>query len=130
MGQIRAQIDDDVLGKAYDPRIARRLVGFLRPYRQQVLVTTGLVMVGTAADLLAAVRAVESGEKPAAPVFGAPEPTRRPAPEPARQPRPAVSAEPVAAPGGPAPEAVQTVRRVLAEGGVGPTKICPPTTLR
>jgi len=51
MGQIRAQIDDDVLGKAYDPRIVRRLVAFLHPYQRQLLATTGLVMVGTAADL-------------------------------------------------------------------------------
>ena len=52
MGQIRHLADDDVLGKAYDPRIARRLVGFLRPYRSCVLATTGLVAVGTVADLL------------------------------------------------------------------------------
>ncbi|HVL26234.1 MAG TPA: ABC transporter ATP-binding protein [Thermomicrobiales bacterium] len=52
MGQIRYQADDDILGKAYDPRIARRLVGFLRPYRSRVLFTTGVVAVGTVADLL------------------------------------------------------------------------------
>ena len=28
--------DDDVLGKAYDARLMRRLVGYLRPYRWQV----------------------------------------------------------------------------------------------
>jgi ABC-type multidrug transport system fused ATPase/permease subunit len=52
MGQIRYQADEDILGKAYDPRIARRLVGFLRPYRSRVLFTTGVVAVGTVADLL------------------------------------------------------------------------------
>jgi ATP-binding cassette, subfamily B, multidrug efflux pump len=52
MGQIRYQADDDILGKAYDPRIARRLVGFLQPYRSRLLFTTFLVMVGTGADLL------------------------------------------------------------------------------
>jgi ATP-binding cassette, subfamily B, multidrug efflux pump len=52
MGQIRYQADEDILGKAYDPRIARRLVGFLKPYRSRVLFTTFLVMVGTGADLL------------------------------------------------------------------------------
>ena len=52
MGMIRAQVDDDLLGKAYDSRIARRLVGFLLPYRQRLLLVTALVLVGTAADLL------------------------------------------------------------------------------
>lgn len=51
MGQVRVQVDDDVLGKAYDPRIARRLVGFLVPYRKQLLFTTFLVILGTGADL-------------------------------------------------------------------------------
>lgn len=52
MGQIRVQPDEDILGKAYDSRIARRLLGFLGPYRNTVLLTTGLVIVGTGADLL------------------------------------------------------------------------------
>jgi ABC-type multidrug transport system fused ATPase/permease subunit len=52
MGQIRVQPDEDILGKAYDSRIARRLLGFLGPYRNTVLLTTALVIVGTAADLL------------------------------------------------------------------------------
>lgn len=51
MGQIRAQIDDDILGKAYDPQITRRLLGFLTPYRKRLIITTLLVLVGTAADL-------------------------------------------------------------------------------
>ncbi|WP_224296226.1 helix-hairpin-helix domain-containing protein [Streptomyces olivaceus] len=97
-----------------------------RKAERQGPVDAGAKLSGTAADLLAAVRAVESGEKPAAPVFGAPEPARRPAPEPDRQPRPAASAEPVAAPGGPAPETVQAVRGVLAEGGA-PEALAPQT---
>lgn len=52
MGQIRVQQDDDLLGKAYDSRIARRLVEFLLPYRKTLLYTTLLVIVGTATDLL------------------------------------------------------------------------------
>lgn len=52
MGMIRAQVDDDLLGKAYDSRIARRLVGFLLPYRKRLVLVTMLVLVGTAADLL------------------------------------------------------------------------------
>ncbi|WP_399883127.1 helix-hairpin-helix domain-containing protein [Streptomyces sp. BBFR51] len=96
-----------------------------RKAEKQGPVEAGGKLSGTAADLLAAVRAVESGEKPAAAVFGAPEPARRPAPEPVRQPRPA-PVVPTATPSGPAPEAVQTVRRVLAEGGA-PETLAPQT---
>ncbi|MGV9253192.1 helix-hairpin-helix domain-containing protein [Streptomyces sp. NPDC003697] len=79
-------------------------------------VESGGKLSGPAADLLAAVRAVESGEKPVAAVFGEAEPApRRTAPEP-RRPRP-VPAEAAAAPAGPAPGTVQAVGRVLAEGG-------------
>ncbi|MEU2224043.1 helix-hairpin-helix domain-containing protein [Streptomyces sp. NPDC018347] len=78
-------------------------------------IDSGAKLSGTAADLLAAVRAVESGEKPPATVFAEPAPApRRPAPQPAPGPRPAPA--PVA-PAGPAPETVAAVRRVLAEGG-------------
>jgi len=52
MGQIRYEPDDLVLGKAYDPKIARRLVGFLTPYRARVLMITALVLIVTGADLL------------------------------------------------------------------------------
>ncbi|MFJ4524081.1 helix-hairpin-helix domain-containing protein [Streptomyces sp. NPDC088810] len=78
-------------------------------------IESGGKLSGTAADLLAAVRAVESGEKPTATVFAEPAPApRRTAPEPVRRPQPAPA--PVA-PSGPAPEAVDAVRRVLTEGG-------------
>ncbi|MFF7054386.1 helix-hairpin-helix domain-containing protein [Streptomyces griseorubiginosus] len=113
-------------------RIARRKAEKKGP------VESGAKLSGKAADLLAAVRAVESGAKPVAAVFGEPEPPRRPAPEAAR-PRP-VSAEAervgagagagagansgggtgaggVGSPVGPGPEVVEAVRRVLAEGG-------------
>lgn len=52
MGQIRVQQDDDLLGKAYDSRIAGRLIGFLAPYRQKLVWTMILVIIGTGADLL------------------------------------------------------------------------------
>ncbi|WP_018549189.1 helix-hairpin-helix domain-containing protein [Streptomyces sp. LaPpAH-108] len=82
-------------------------------------VASGAKLSGTAADLLAAVRAVESGEKPVRPAFtepAAPAP-RRPAPEPVSPPRPApVPAAPVAPPA----ETVDAVRRVLTEGGAPP----------
>ncbi|MER6288233.1 helix-hairpin-helix domain-containing protein [Streptomyces sviceus] len=93
-------------------RIARRKA------EKQGPVASGAKLSGKAADLLAAVRAVESGAKPVAAVFSEPEPPRRPAQEPVR-PRP-VSAEAVGAGGSvgaPAPGAVDAVRRVLAEGG-------------
>ncbi|KUN84939.1 DNA helicase RecD [Streptomyces bungoensis] len=80
-------------------------------------VESGTKLSGKAADLLAAVRAVESGQKPAATVFEEPAPApRRPAPEPVRRPQPAPPA-PGPAPAAPGAEAVEAVRRVLAEGG-------------
>ncbi|MEU3664420.1 helix-hairpin-helix domain-containing protein [Streptomyces sp. NPDC032940] len=88
-----------------------------RKTEKQQPIASGAKLSGTAAELLAAVRAVESGEKPPATVFGEPRPApRRPAAEPVHRPRPA-PAEPAAVPAGPAPETVQAVRRVLAEGG-------------
>ncbi|WJV51533.1 helix-hairpin-helix domain-containing protein [Streptomyces flavofungini] len=78
-------------------------------------VAAGAKLKGTAADLLAAVRAVESGEKPVASAFREPAPVapQRTAPEPLRRPAaeaPAVAAEP-------APETVEAVAAVLADGG-------------
>ncbi|MER7776183.1 helix-hairpin-helix domain-containing protein [Streptomyces sp. NPDC096191] len=96
-----------------------------RKAEKQGPVEAGGKLSGTAADLLAAVRAVEGGEKPAATVFGDPGPARRPAPEPVRPSRPA-PAEPSAAPAGPPPETVEAVRRVLAEGGA-PEALAPQT---
>ncbi|MFB6550016.1 helix-hairpin-helix domain-containing protein [Streptomyces sp. NPDC056405] len=97
-----------------------------RKAEKQVPIDAGGKLSGTAADLLAAVRAVESGEKPAATVFDAPEPApRRPAPEQVRRSRPA-PAEAAPGPTGPAPETVQSVRRVLAEGGA-PETLAPQT---
>ncbi|MGW2720175.1 helix-hairpin-helix domain-containing protein [Streptomyces sp. NPDC001492] len=75
-------------------------------------IEAGARLSGKAADLLAAVRAVESGAKPVATVFSESAP-RRPAPEPVRRPQPTPSAVPAA----PAPEAVDAVRRVLTDGG-------------
>ncbi|MFI6550036.1 helix-hairpin-helix domain-containing protein [Streptomyces prunicolor] len=81
-------------------------------------IAAGAKLSGTAAELLAAVRAVESGEKPVAIPSAKPEPAPRPstAPEAVRRPQP-VAAEP----GAPATETVESVRRVLAEGGAPET---------
>ncbi|MEU5086864.1 helix-hairpin-helix domain-containing protein [Streptomyces sp. NPDC021356] len=86
-------------------------------------IESGTKLSGRAADLLAAVRAVESGEKPAAAVFAEPEPEavrRRPAPEPVRRPAPTpVDATP--APAAPAAGTVEAAGRVLSEGGAPQT---------
>ncbi|MEW2179008.1 helix-hairpin-helix domain-containing protein [Streptomyces sp. NPDC005406] len=80
-------------------------------------IAAGTKLSGPAADLLAAVRAVESGEKPGTAFFDspAPSPARRtvPAPPPER----ARSAEPVRASQAASPEALAAVAAVLAEGG-------------
>ncbi|WP_228991387.1 helix-hairpin-helix domain-containing protein [Streptomyces sp. DH8] len=83
-------------------------------------ISAGGGLSGTAADLLAAVRAVESGEKAGTAFFARPAPAPAPAAsqrsDPAQPPRPAV---PEAAPAAQAvsPEALDAVRAVLAEGG-------------
>ncbi|CAL9395214.1 helix-hairpin-helix domain-containing protein [Streptomyces sp. enrichment culture] len=88
-----------------------------RKQARQGPVDAGAKLSGKAADLLAAVRAVESGAKPPAGVFGEPEPPRRPAvPEPVRRPQP-VPAPPEPAAAAPAAETVEGVRGVLREGG-------------
>ncbi|KUN00935.1 DNA helicase RecD [Streptomyces yokosukanensis] len=84
-------------------------------------IESGTKLSGTAADLLAAVRAVETGEKPVATVFAEPAPEpRRPAPEPVHRPQPA----PAAVAAAPAQETVEGVRGVLAEGGA-PESLAP-----
>ncbi|MGW0471649.1 helix-hairpin-helix domain-containing protein [Streptomyces coeruleorubidus] len=88
-----------------------------RKAEKKTPIEAGTKLSGKAADLLAAVRAVESGEKPVATVFEDPEPApRRSAPEPVRRPQPE-AAEAVAASTAPAPSAVQAVRQVLGAGG-------------
>ncbi|MEU8097708.1 helix-hairpin-helix domain-containing protein [Streptomyces rubiginosohelvolus] len=82
-------------------------------------IAAGAGLSGTAADLLAAVRAVESGEKTGSAFFASPAPAqapRRTAPAAAQPPRtPAPQASP--APQSASPEALDAVRAVLVEGG-------------
>ncbi|MFF2721650.1 helix-hairpin-helix domain-containing protein [Streptomyces sp. NPDC058011] len=93
-------------------------------------VPAGTKLSGTAADLLAAVRAVESGEKAGAEFFDSPAPApgpRRAAPAPAGQPP-----RPAPAPAAPvdraaSPEATDAVRAVLTEGGAPETLARPAT---
>ncbi|WP_406098468.1 helix-hairpin-helix domain-containing protein [Streptomyces sp. NBC_01013] len=90
-------------------------------------IAAGAKLSGPAADLLAAVRAVESGEKPSATFFDSP------APSPARRSVPAPAAvrerapEPVHTPQGASPEAVAAAAAVLTEGGV-PEALAGPAT--
>ncbi|PVD00597.1 DNA helicase RecD [Streptomyces sp. CS090A] len=93
-------------------------------------VAAGTKLSGTAADLLAAVRAVESGEKAGTEFFDSPAAApapRRAAPAPAGQPpRPApAQAAPVDRTA--SPEAVDAVRAVLTEGGA-PEALARPAT--
>jgi ATP-binding cassette, subfamily B, multidrug efflux pump len=44
-------VDDDVLGKAYDARLMRRLLQYLRPYWRQVLFALVAIVAGGCADL-------------------------------------------------------------------------------
>ncbi|MEW2486165.1 ATP-dependent RecD-like DNA helicase [Streptomyces sp. NPDC048411] len=93
-----------------------------RKAEKQGPIAAGAKLSGQAADLLAAVRAVESGEKPGAAFFDSPAPApRRAAPAPVRPREP----EPVFAPQGASPEAVAAVTAVLAEGGAPETLAVP-----
>ncbi|MEU3002420.1 helix-hairpin-helix domain-containing protein [Streptomyces sp. NPDC006995] len=82
-------------------------------------IAAGAGLSGTAADLLAAVRAVESGERAGAAFYAPPaaaQAPRRPAPSAAQPPRPPAP-EAAPAPQAASPEALDAVRAVLAEGG-------------
>ena len=43
--------DDEVLGKAYDSRLMRRLIGYLRPYRAQVMFAVTTIVGGAVLQL-------------------------------------------------------------------------------
>lgn len=81
-------------------------------------IDAGGKLSGTAADLLAAVRAVEGGQKPATAFYDSPAPTparRTTAPAPA--PAPAPVREQAPAPRAVSPESVASVAAVLSAGG-------------
>src|SRR5688572_8751174 len=44
--------DEEILGKAYDARLMRRLIGYLRPYRRQVLFAFLLLITGAALETI------------------------------------------------------------------------------
>lgn len=93
-------------------------------------VAAGAKLSGTAADLLAAVRAVESGEKAGTEFFDSPAAApapRRPAPAPAGQPPRPAPATAAPADRAASPEAMDAVRAVLTEGGA-PEALAHPAT--
>jgi ATP-binding cassette, subfamily B, multidrug efflux pump len=45
--------EDEILGKAYDARLVRRLWAFVHPYRYTFLFTLGLILLASGVDLLA-----------------------------------------------------------------------------
>src|ERR1700722_12362575 len=63
--------DDDVAGKAYDSRLMRRLLTYLRPYRLQVVISSIATILKSAADsagpllVMIAVDTYMSGAAPA-----------------------------------------------------------------
>src|SRR5262245_62088658 len=44
--------EEDVLGKAYDSRLMKRLLAYLRPYRTQVLIALAAIIFKAAVDVL------------------------------------------------------------------------------
>src|SRR6059036_3645014 len=44
--------EEDVLGKAYDSRLMKRLLAYLRPYKWQVALALGSIVIKSIADVL------------------------------------------------------------------------------
>jgi ATP-binding cassette subfamily B protein len=44
--------EEEVLGKAYDSRLMRRLISYLRPYKWQVVIALGAIILKSGADVL------------------------------------------------------------------------------
>ncbi|MGW2861653.1 helix-hairpin-helix domain-containing protein [Streptomyces sp. NPDC001205] len=92
-----------------------------RKAEKEAPIAAGTKLSGQAADLLAAVRAVESGEKSGAAFFGGPPPApRKPAPAPQAAPARPGAPQPAPAPAVSA-EALGSVRDVLTRGGAPET---------
>ncbi|MFD9483476.1 helix-hairpin-helix domain-containing protein [Streptomyces sp. NPDC059991] len=97
-----------------------------RKAEKEGTVAAGTKLSGQAADLLAAVRAVESGEKPGASFFASAPAPRRPAPVPAAPaPVRTQASQPARVAAG--PEALAAVRAVLSDGGA-PDSLAPQVT--
>ena len=58
------RIEEEVFGKAYDPRTVRRIWAFVKPYRRKIYLSVAAVLVFTATQLampLIIGRAIDSG---------------------------------------------------------------------
>src|ERR1700761_2941287 len=44
--------EEEVLGKAYDSRLMKRLLGYLRPYKWQVVIALAAIILKAGADVL------------------------------------------------------------------------------
>ncbi|MFE9538400.1 helix-hairpin-helix domain-containing protein [Streptomyces sp. NPDC006691] len=112
-----AQVSEAAAELAAQRELRARIAA--RKAEKEAPIPAGTKLSGTAADLLAAVRAVESGEKSGAAFFAGPPPApRKPAPGPAQETAPARprAPEPAQAPATSA-EALDSVRGVLRRGG-------------
>ncbi len=47
VGSLGSNIDDEELGRAYDPRVVRRLLGYVRPYKAMALVSAVAIVIYT-----------------------------------------------------------------------------------
>jgi ATP-binding cassette subfamily B multidrug efflux pump len=64
--------EEEVLGKAYDARLARRLVRYVRPYRRSLAAGVGLILAGSLFQLLGPVLTAAALDLTIAPKPGAP----------------------------------------------------------
>jgi len=62
--------EEEVLGKAYDARLMKRLLGYLRPYRWQVALALGSIVIKAAADVVGPVLTMIAVDRYLAGQFG------------------------------------------------------------
>jgi ATP-binding cassette, subfamily B, multidrug efflux pump len=67
-----SQHDEEVLGKAYDSRLMKRLLRYLRPYRWQVGVALASIVLKAIADVLGPALTMVAVDRYLAPTHGAP----------------------------------------------------------
>jgi ATP-binding cassette subfamily B multidrug efflux pump len=60
--------EDEILGKAYDARLVRRLWAFVHPYRFTFLFTLALILLASGVDLLAPLVTQVAIDRPRIPV--------------------------------------------------------------
>jgi ATP-binding cassette, subfamily B, multidrug efflux pump len=64
--------EEEVLGKAYDSRLMRRILGYLRPYRWQVMVALVSIVLKAGADVLGPFLTMVAIDRYLAPTHGKP----------------------------------------------------------